>query len=382
MAWKEKLNSGSYRIRFYHPVEHKKNSVFVQFTGNAKETEQQAKLKKVEIEHKIALHQNGLETFSVDEEKNIAAITLGKFHEIISNDKYRRTEVDEYVMKNQLTALKNLIGILGDGFTLEGLASNRKYMQQFKQARFDMGIKRNDSDVDKVKRGVNNLLKDLSAVFNYAAKAGYIPEHFVPTIEKYKTITKKEVVILEDHEIIGILQALDLSGGKSDNTLKKGDAWLAYVIIKETGLRRSAVARKTLRHTNGLKWKHIDWMRNSIIVQDKGEEYSVPMTDLLRETLLKRQKEITAHPEAYIIRFTRSTLTHYFKKAMRKAGVDKPGSVHILRHTLPVQLLEQGATAFDVQAWFNHEDMRTTKIYVHVANKRLQQIAKRRSNTM
>jgi len=64
MAWKEKLNSGSYRIRFYHPVEHKKNSVFVQFTGNAKETEQQAKLKKVEIEHKIALHQNGLETFS------------------------------------------------------------------------------------------------------------------------------------------------------------------------------------------------------------------------------------------------------------------------------------------------------------------------------
>ena len=49
-SWKEKLNSGSYRIRFNHPVEHKKKSVFVQFAGNAKETEQQAKLKKVEIE--------------------------------------------------------------------------------------------------------------------------------------------------------------------------------------------------------------------------------------------------------------------------------------------------------------------------------------------
>jgi len=43
------------------------------------------------------------------------------------------------------------------------------------------------------------------------------------------------------------------------------------VIIRETGARRVAIVRKSLRHNNGLRWKHIDWMRNQVLLEAKGK---------------------------------------------------------------------------------------------------------------
>ena len=139
--------------------------------------------------------------------------------------------------------------------------------------------------------------------------------------------------------------------------------------------------RESLRHDNGLKWKHIHWMSNTIETHDKGKTKTVPITPCLRKTLLQRWKELKGNInlDAHVIRYTKDTITHKFKKAMIDAGVEKEGSVHILRHTLPVELLEQGATAFDVQKWLGHEDIASSQIYTHVTDERLQKLAKRRS---
>jgi len=64
---------------------------------------------------------------------------------------------------------------------------------------------------------------------------------------------------------------------------------------------------------------------------------------------------------------------------MINAGVNKEGSVHILRHTLPVELLDAGASAFDVKEWLGHEDISSSQIYTHIRDGRLQKLAKRLS---
>ena len=54
---------------------------------------------------------------------------------------------------------------------------------------------------------------------------------------------------------------------------------------------------------------------------------------------LDRKAEIEYFdPDEHIIPFIRDTLTAYFSRAKKKAGIDKKGAVHILRHTAATKL--------------------------------------------
>lgn len=59
----------------------------------------------------------------------------------------------------------------------------------------------------------------------------------------------------------------------------------------------------------------------------------------------------------------------HVKRAVQKAGLDKPASCHTFRHCFATHLIESGSDIRTVQELMGHASVKTTQIYTHVLNR-------------
>ncbi|MFM9056537.1 MAG: tyrosine-type recombinase/integrase [Bacteroidota bacterium] len=145
------------------------------------------------------------------------------------------------------------------------------------------------------------------------------------------------------------------------------------ILIYSCGLRRGELL--------ALKPGDIDSKRGVVLIrQSKGKrDRMVPLSprvlDLLREYYRQyRPVHWLFEGQSPGQPYDERSVQLVMRSAVRKSGIQKPATLHWLRHSYATHLLESGTDIRYIQELLGHKSSKTTEIYTHVSTHKIQQI--------
>lgn len=130
--------------------------------------------------------------------------------------------------------------------------------------------------------------------------------------------------------------------------------------LLDTGLRLSEFA--------DLKKNNIQWQERRLVIYGKGGPYGkktkrriIPMTDRVRRLIEYHFAEYDD------MGMSKRTIERIVKNVANKAGIGKPVSPHVLRHTFSVNCIKKGISTRALQSLLGHDHLTTTEIYLNLS---------------
>lgn len=149
-------------------------------------------------------------------------------------------------------------------------------------------------------------------------------------------------------------------------------------LLYATGIRISELC--------ALDLQDLDLTRGHLLVRGKGKKERVAimgkkaieaLSHYLEERSIFPSRKREDERALFVTsrgRISDSTVRKLLKHAAREAGISKPVSPHVLRHSFATHMLEGGADLRVIQELLGHSNLSTTQIYTHVSLMRLAEI--------
>jgi integrase/recombinase XerD len=149
-------------------------------------------------------------------------------------------------------------------------------------------------------------------------------------------------------------------------------------LLYATGLRVSELINVEVAHLNlEVGFLQATGKRDKqriVPIGDKARQLVAEYLQSARPAFVKRRTSSAL----FLTRLGRAMSRQYFWKILRdrtaRAGITKPISPHMLRHSFATHLLDHGADLRSVQMMLGHASIATTQIYTHVEQARLKKV--------
>jgi len=150
-------------------------------------------------------------------------------------------------------------------------------------------------------------------------------------------------------------------------------------LFYSTGLRRAELCRLELPDVNAER-------RTVTVRRGKGKKDRVVPVGAralawieryvrdVRPRLSLDTRTATLFLSGYGEAFNPDVVSRMVSEWMKRAGFDRSGSCHLLRHTCATHMLEGGADIRYIQQLLGHENLETTAIYTEVSIRQLQEV--------
>ncbi len=220
-------------------------------------------------------------------------------------------------------------------------------------------------------RSMARKSSSLKGFYKFLLREGHISEDPTELLERPK-IGRALPKVLSLQEVEAILSQPDVSTafGLRDKAILE--------VLYATGIRESELIDLQLGNLNA----NAEFLT---VIGKGGRERIVPVGSYAiaaineylrrgRNDLCRDISERTLFLNPYGKKMSRMGLWKIVKKYSLQAGIGRPISPHVFRHSCATHMLEGGASIIAVQEMLGHVDVSTTQIYTHLTGKDLKNI--------